>query len=822
MTAKRRLQAGSGVAVRTSLVWGVCGLMAGMSGLQTAAETPEPITSAAAIRALSASDAAARLPVKLEGVVTFYDEAVYGRFVQDETAGIYFNEPTNPPPLTPGQRLEIIGVTSPGEYAPSVIPSEVRILGQAPLPAPKPATFELLATGREDSQFVETSGIVRSVRVDEASGYHVVELATGGGRLAVYVREIPTGQPDALVDSRVRARGVCSTFFNRQRQLFNIRLLVPRGSDFLVESPSPAAPFEMPAQPIGSLLQFTPQGGYGRRVKLVGTVTLQQKGTALFIQDGQDGLSVRTRQQTPLAVGDVVEVLGFPAQGTYTPLLEDALYRKIASGTAPEPDNIDYDKALQGGHDCRLVRIRGRILDRTYNPGEQSLLLDDGQFIFQAYLARPDAEDAFAHAAKGSTVSVTGVCLVEPGQWQAGEAWRAASFRILMRSPADVQVLEAPPWWTLERLFGMIGILAAVVFGAMTWVLVLRRRVQQQTEIIRHRLEIEEELKERYLDLFENANDMVFTHDLEGRLTSINKAGERLLNRSRAEILSLNLMDLLVGEQRPQAAKWMEAVISGAETQAVEWDFLDAGGNRMRLEVSSRPVDRAGRVVEVEGVARDITQRKRLEREILEISSREQRRIGHDLHDGVCQQLAGIALLTNTLADRLEAGERVDPSEAEKLSQLINEANRQTRAVARGLFPVRLEDNGLVSALDELANSGGALWKIHCTFACHQPEPAVENGVALHLYYIAQEALLNAARHGQARNVNVTLKPQGDRWQLQVRDDGVGFSTQHVPRTGMGIRIMHYRARVIGATLDLKSQAGSGTEVSCLFSPTAG
>jgi PAS domain S-box-containing protein len=304
-------------------------------------------------------------------------------------------------------------------------------------------------------------------------------------------------------------------------------------------------------------------------------------------------------------------------------------------------------------------------------------------------------------------------------------------------------------------------------------------------------------------------------------MTSINKAGERLLHRSRAQILAGNLVDIISEEQREQAQKWIQQVVSDTEVPAAEWDFLDADGRRLRLEVSSRQVDRAGRVVEVEGIARDITQRKRLEREILDISSREQRRIGHDLHDGVCQQLAGIALLTNTLADRLEAGQPVAPKEAEKISEMINEANRQTRAVARGLFPVRLEDNGLVSALEELANNSTALFRIPCSFECLQPEPVVENSIALHLYYIAQEALVNAAKHGQARQVTVTLQPAGERWALGICDDGVGFSTTYVPRTGMGIRIMHYRARVIGATLDLKSGAGSGTQVTCLFAARA-
>jgi len=771
---------------------------------------------------LGADEAQAQLPVRLRAVVTFFDEALYSRFIQDSTAGIYLRESENMPALHPGQWVEVTGVTSPGEYAPVVVPQTVQILGEAPLPTAKPASFQQLASGQEDSQFVEISGIVRSARLDEELGYHLIELATGGGRLAVYVKEIPVAAPEALIDSTVLVRGVCSTVFNRQRQLFDIRLLVPRTADLVVETPASDDPFAIPARSIGSLLQFTPQGSYGRRVKVVGVVTLQQRGAALFIQDEYDGLYVKTRQDTPLSVGDVVEVLGFPAQGVYTPVLEDGRYRKIGSGPIPQPDPVDHDEALKGTHDCRLIRLTARLLDRGQHPGEQSLVLDDGQFIFHAYLDQTGDADTFQELENGSTVSVTGVCLIDPGEWYAGEDWRAASFRMLLRSERDVVVLKSPPWLNLEKLLWMTGILAVVILAVMTWVLVLRRRVQEQTEIIRHKLEVEEELKDRYVDLFENANDMVFTHDLQGRLTSINKAGERLLRRPREDILSLNLVELLVEDQRPPALKWIEQVVADTEVPAAEWDFLDTDGHRIRLEVSSRQVDRAGRVVEVEGIARDITQRKRLEREILETSSREQRRIGHDLHDGVCQQLAGIALLTNTLADRLETGERVDPAEVEKISALINEANRQTRAVARGLFPVRLEDNGLMSALEELANNSRALFKINCTFTCGQPEPVVENSIALHLYYITQEALLNAVKHGQAHTILVTMQPSGTRWSLSIRDDGRGFATNSVPGTGMGLRIMHYRARVIGATLDLKSQPGSGTQVTCLFSPGAG
>jgi len=209
-----------------------------------------------------------------------------------------------------------------------------------------------------------------------------------------------------------------------------------------------------------------------------------------------------------------------------------------------------------------------------------------------------------------------------------------------------------------------------------------------------------------------------------------------------------------------------------------------------------------------------------LEKEILEISNREQRRIGHDLHDGVCQQLAGIALLTASLADDLEAHHAGGAAaEAERISTLLNEAIEQTRGVARGLFPVHLEEKGLLFALEELAANASDLFKINCQFVADHPPQTVEKGIALHLYYIVLEAVANASKHGATRKVVIRLRPDAKGYRLSVQDDGIGFSRPGVGHAGMGIRIMEYRARVIGATLNLQSQPGSGTCVTCLFVP---
>jgi PAS domain S-box-containing protein len=363
--------------------------------------------------------------------------------------------------------------------------------------------------------------------------------------------------------------------------------------------------------------------------------------------------------------------------------------------------------------------------------------------------------------------------------------------------------------------------LGLIALGASAWVAVLRRRVQQQTEIIRQRLQREAALKERYEDLFKNANDMVFTHDLNGTITSINKAGERLLQRSSESLLSRKLIDLMAEDQRAPARRWLDQVVQSADVATAEWDFVNAADQRIKLEISSRLIEQDGRIVEVEGIAREITERRRLEREILEISTREQRRIGHDLHDGVCQQLAAITYLVDILGDRLQEKKAPEAAEAERIGNLINETNAQARSVARGLFPVRLEEHGLVLALEELAASASSRYRITCRFVCETAPIEVDSEVELHLYYIVQEALSNAVNHGKATTVIVTLAADEDRLKLTVQDNGTGFQLSGKSQSGMGIRIMRYRAKVIGAALDVQSQVNHGTQITCVFNPSS-
>ncbi len=777
------------------------------------------LTNAASVRDLLPEQADKRLPVKLKGVVTFSFDT-YSCFMQDATAGIYVGNGKPFTPLIAGDVVEVEGVSGPGDYAPIVKPTSVRLMGHTNLPPAKRVSYEDLMAGREDSQWVELEGLVRSAQADPAN-QQILELATGGGTLTAFVTGSSESNLVQWVDSQVRVRGVCGTWFNKSRQLFGVRLMVPHPEDVSVVEPAVTNALDQPAQPIGNLLRFMPHGSYGHRVKVAATVVLHQPGRALFVQDGEHGLYVQSRQVETLRPGDRVELLGFPGRGEYTPMLQAAVWRKVGSGPEPAPVPVRPDEALGGLQDCRLVSIEGRLLDHAHNYNESVLVLESEGRVFSAYYEAPAPGASLASLQTHSQLRLTGVCRIEVGEdWRAGAEWRAKSFRILLRSPADVQVLSLPPWWTLTKLLWAVGILAAIVLLSLTWVTVLRRRVVQQTAIIRRQLELEAMLKDRYQDLFESANDMVYTHDLSGRLTSINMAGERALGRNRSLILNRSLLDFIAEEQRAEASQWLTDIIDGAAPATVEWDFVTAAGERLRLEISTRLIERDGRQVEVEGIARDVTERRRLEREILEVSTREQRRIGHDLHDGVCQQLAGISCLSDILAGKLDEQGRPEAAEAHQITDLLNQANKQTRGVARGLFPVQLEENGLVSALEELAENAGNFFHTRCEFHCETPVAVRDHAVAQHLYFIAQEAMVNAVRHGQASLIELRLaKGDGHPCVLTIQDNGTGLAAPPAKSRGMGIRIMKYRARLIGAELQVRSRPGGGTEVVCGCAP---
>jgi signal transduction histidine kinase len=208
--------------------------------------------------------------------------------------------------------------------------------------------------------------------------------------------------------------------------------------------------------------------------------------------------------------------------------------------------------------------------------------------------------------------------------------------------------------------------------------------------------------------------------------------------------------------------------------------------------------------------------RRKLEEELLAISGREQQRIGQDLHDGLCQQLVGIEFRNSVLARQL-AKEEAAKTEAERIGELIRDATRQARLLAQGLSPVQLEANGLMSALEELTSNAAKLFNITCRFECPRPVLVADNTVATHLYRIVQEAITNAVKHGHAKSIIVSLSSSADESTLKITNNGAEFPAGANAKGGLGLRIMEYRADMIGATLKISSAKDKGTTVACTF-----
>ncbi|MDQ3117935.1 MAG: ATP-binding protein [Verrucomicrobiota bacterium] len=209
---------------------------------------------------------------------------------------------------------------------------------------------------------------------------------------------------------------------------------------------------------------------------------------------------------------------------------------------------------------------------------------------------------------------------------------------------------------------------------------------------------------------------------------------------------------------------------------------------------------------------------QRLEREIIEISEREQRRIGRDLHDGLCQYLAAIGCAAATLrADLLRQDLLEEAAVAEELAELLEKGVVQTRDLARGLVPVPMEEDGLPFALEGLATSVARLQNIDCSFRVQGEVKIGDTSAATHLYRIAQEAINNATRHGHANRIRIALRAEGPLATLSVADNGHGLSRTAAESPGLGLSIMRYRARLVGGQLAMTEPDDGGTRVVCTF-----
>ncbi len=219
-----------------------------------------------------------------------------------------------------------------------------------------------------------------------------------------------------------------------------------------------------------------------------------------------------------------------------------------------------------------------------------------------------------------------------------------------------------------------------------------------------------------------------------------------------------------------------------------------------------------------EQLEQEVEDRKRLERELLNIIERERQRIGQELHDSIGQQLTGIEFMIESLGEKLTNKSLAEESSyTEKINICVSKAVEQTRNLAKGLHPIDLERNGLVSALQELADNTEHLFNISCTMKCEEVIRINDITKAINLYRITQEAITNAIKHGKAKNIKIELATEDGNSTLIVKNDGLDFPTGQVQSKGMGLKIMKYRAEIINGSLDIHKGIDGGAVVTCVF-----
>jgi PAS domain S-box-containing protein len=333
---------------------------------------------------------------------------------------------------------------------------------------------------------------------------------------------------------------------------------------------------------------------------------------------------------------------------------------------------------------------------------------------------------------------------------------------------------------------------------------------------------IEEERKEErnfISAILDTVGALVVVLDNEGRILRFNPACEITSGYSMEEVQGKCFWDLfLLPEEAERFKSVFEVLRSDLLPQNHQTAWVTRHGEQRLIAWTSTLLPGSGEnssYIIATGI--DITERKRLEKAILDISGREQRRIGQDLHDGLGQHLTGIAFMAKVHEARLAENSDPQAEDAAKIVRLVNEAIHKTRELARGLLPVVSDAQGLMSALQGWAGEVEDLFGISCRFQCDAPVLIHDDSVATHLYHIAQEAVTNAIKHGKAQKILVQLTAVEDRGRLVIKDDGSGIREDVANSQGMGMHIMRYRSGMIGGALEIRRGAAGGTIVTCTF-----
>lgn len=324
--------------------------------------------------------------------------------------------------------------------------------------------------------------------------------------------------------------------------------------------------------------------------------------------------------------------------------------------------------------------------------------------------------------------------------------------------------------------------------------------------------------EERLRAVLKTAVDAIIIINEHGIIVEANPAAERIFGYPRQELIDQNVGMLMPAPYREEHDQYIARYLNSRQPHIIG---IGREVMALRKDGSLFPADLA--VSEIDhmrlftGIVRDISARKRLERKLLEAAAEEQRRIGRDIHDGVGQELTGLGLMAQTLAETLEQDSPHNAALAGRIAESIDRVQHQIRNISRGLTLANLAEGGLPTALQQLATSVTDSGAVECKFLCDDLACQLEPQTATHLFRLAQEAVSNALRHSGAQHLSITLLCGPHRRMLEISDDGRGFDPHTTPNAGMGLRTMHHRAGLIGGVVTVEPREGGGTVVRCLL-----
>jgi PAS domain S-box-containing protein len=800
---------------------------------------PAAITDIAQLNALSPAQAGRRFPIHVEAVVTYADQPWGLLFIRDSTGSAFVDIHGKNFALSQGMRVRVDGVTAPGDVYAAIGEPTVTMKGFGPMPKPRCAGLAELDGGTADSQWVETTGVVRPAYKYES--YRIAFRLRDGPASALVV--IPTRDDDfaeRLIDARIRLRGVCGSLLEGGKRI-GAQIFVSRPEDVIVEdAASSANPLSIAATPLASVSGIDPTQRFQHCIRVTGSIAYRSSGL-LFVGDSGLFVPVIPRHGTTIKPGEAVDAIGFPSSTEFGPGLADALVCPRGAGGSPrgsEPLRI-HAAALKGDSVRRLVQLRGKLIEESRYGDWRVLALNDNGSRFTALLPRSNASQELLNLQSGSLLEIAGVATFRTG----APGYPPSLVVVVTRAT----VLPAGSGLIWRYVLGAAVVLGTVSGGALAWILMLRRTVRRQVDTIRERLEREGQLQQQYRRLFERNLAAVFRWRPDGEIVDSNAAFARMLGFSaREEIVGRSYWEFELGtadREELRGAVTSQAVSNrDATLRRVDGGTICLLENITPVEMDKSPL--------YETTAIDVTALRRSQEELrhardaAEAASRCKTEflcnMSHEIRTPVNGILGMLELVLPECTKCLDAQNRdhlmTARSSADHLVAVINdildfskiEAGRME--LARVAFSLKDRVGEALRALS--ADAYRKNLELICSFAADVPDFVV--GDPVRFVQVVNNLIHNAIKFTERGEValEATVDALDEGWaavRVSVRDTGVGIdidkqdrifesfsqadasTTRRYGGTGLGLSISTRLVESMGGRLGVTSAPGAGS-----------